>query len=165
MDYQISIHSLYICVKDMERAVRFYEEFLGQKADTHDPVFSVFSIGGFRYCLFQPDLMGETAVWGDNCLPSFETNNIESVRKKVIEMGRPIVFPLKQIGDNLVFEFTDSEGNDIEVYSPQAQEPLLLESGTTQCPCKRVKCPRHGKCTECMEHHSTKKRPPYCKRK
>lgn len=41
---------------------------------------------------------------------------------------------------------------------------MTLESGTETCPCKRVKCERHGDCAACTEHHSTKKHPPYCKR-
>lgn len=113
---KLTIHSLYICVKDMRRALAFYEEFLGLKPETADAVFSVFSIEGFRYCLFQPALVNEYAVWGDSCLPSFETDDIQAALKKVTEMGRPIVFPLKRIGENMVFEFTDTEGNDIEVY-------------------------------------------------
>lgn len=41
---------------------------------------------------------------------------------------------------------------------------MLLENGTDTCTCKRIKCERHGKCAECMEHHEKKKHPPYCKR-
>jgi hypothetical protein len=36
---------------------------------------------------------------------------------------------------------------------------------TNECPCKRKNCERHGKCEECMEHHKTHKREPYCVRK
>jgi hypothetical protein len=33
------------------------------------------------------------------------------------------------------------------------------------CPCKKLKCERHGNCDACREHHLTKKRyPPYCDR-
>ena len=31
MDLAFKINSLYICVKDMERAIGFYEKLLGQK--------------------------------------------------------------------------------------------------------------------------------------
>ncbi len=33
------------------------------------------------------------------------------------------------------------------------------------CPCKRVKCKRFGKCDECREHHEGKRLPPYCEQK
>lgn len=166
MSPKFTINSLYICVKDMERALHFYGEFLGQKPEAADEVFSVFNIGGFRYCLFEPAKVKESVVWGDSCLPSFETDDIDAAMAKVEQLGCPIVFPLKQIGSNLVFEFTDTEGNDIEVFSlvGKGNGKMILESGSEECPCKRVKCERRGKCAECLEHHKTMKNPPYCKR-
>lgn len=42
----------------------------------------------------------------------------------------------------------------------------MLENGLEICSCKRTKCPRHGKCDECIEYHKENKRyPPQCKRK
>jgi len=33
------------------------------------------------------------------------------------------------------------------------------------CPCKMLKCPRHGNCRECVEDHVAKgKKPPACLR-
>lgn len=33
------------------------------------------------------------------------------------------------------------------------------------CPCKRIKCERHGQCEACREHHMLKKKTlPYCER-
>ena len=41
----------------------------------------------------------------------------------------------------------------------------MLENGSNICNCKRKKCERHGKCSECIEHHKGYKRLPlpYCK--
>jgi hypothetical protein len=40
-----------------------------------------------------------------------------------------------------------------------------MEEEKIECPCKRVKCVRHGHCEECREHHMTvKKNSPYCDR-
>ena len=35
------------------------------------------------------------------------------------------------------------------------------------CPCKKKKCERHGKCDECRKHHTSSKhqRPVYCERR
>ncbi|MDP4177168.1 MAG: hypothetical protein Q8900_02355 [Bacillota bacterium] len=41
----------------------------------------------------------------------------------------------------------------------------MLENGLEKCSCKKKKCERHGKCTECIEFHKTNKYEPYCKRK
>lgn len=32
-----------------------------------------------------------------------------------------------------------------------------MKDQTTDCPCKRVKCPRHGDCNACKAHHLTEK--------
>lgn len=32
------------------------------------------------------------------------------------------------------------------------------------CPCKRIKCERHGNCKACREHHKNKKMPNACDR-
>ena len=32
------------------------------------------------------------------------------------------------------------------------------------CPCKRTKCSRHGRCDQCLRHHDNKRYPAACKR-
>ncbi len=32
------------------------------------------------------------------------------------------------------------------------------------CVCPKIKCERHGKCSECIEHHKTSKYKVYCRR-
>jgi len=43
----------------------------------------------------------------------------------------------------------------------------MPNKGLAECPCVRKRCPRFGKCDECVRHHLTHKRYPlpYCKRK
>lgn len=116
MGLTLTLNSLYICVKDMDRAVNFYEQFLEQKVEEKDDIFSVFNVNGFRFCLFNNSKVNEDVTWGDNCLPSFEVNNMEILLKKLETLNAEIVFPLTKINKNKVLEFKDSEGNDIEVY-------------------------------------------------
>ncbi|KYH34253.1 hypothetical protein CLTEP_18280 [Clostridium tepidiprofundi DSM 19306] len=42
MRLELTLNSLYICVKDMNRAINFYEQFFEQKVDKKDDIFSVF---------------------------------------------------------------------------------------------------------------------------
>lgn len=79
-------------------------------------VFSVFNINGFRFCLFNNSKMQEQVNWGENCLPSFEVNDISKLINRLEILNAKLVFPLTKINDNLVLEFKDTEGNDIEVY-------------------------------------------------
>ena len=118
MNLTFTIKSLYVCVKDMKRAIDFYEKLLGQKVTERDSIYSVFDINGFRYGLFANHEMNEKKVWGNNCLPSFAVNDIDLIQKRLKELNCPIVFPLTIIGKNNVLEFTDSEGNDIEITCP-----------------------------------------------
>ena len=32
------------------------------------------------------------------------------------------------------------------------------------CPCPKKKCPRFGKCKECIEYHKKRNQLPYCER-
>ncbi|KHD16129.1 VOC family protein [Clostridium butyricum] len=116
MELELKLNSLYICVKNMERAINFYEEFFKQKVGIKDEIFSVFDLNGFRFCLFNNAKVNEEVFWGDNCIPSFEVNNIEKLTERLIELKAEIVFPLTKIKNNFVLEFKDSEGNDIEIY-------------------------------------------------
>ena len=46
------ITSLYLCVKDMKRAIKFYEKFFEQSVTKEDDIYSIFDINGFRLGLF-----------------------------------------------------------------------------------------------------------------
>lgn len=113
-----TIKSLYLCVKDMERAISFYQGFFEQPVTERSTVYSVFDIQGFRLGLFAYELTGESHVFGNNCLPSIEVENLEVLREKLRD--KKIVFELTQIGSNWVSEFEDSEGNHVELTTPIA---------------------------------------------
>ena len=110
------ITSLYICVKDMERAIRFYERFFDRPVTEKDSVYSVFDINGFRFGLFDYQTMNEDHTYGSNCLPSIGFEDVHALKSKLED--KEICFPLTQIRGNWVAEFVDSEGNHIEVTAP-----------------------------------------------
>lgn len=110
------IKSLYLCVKDMDRAILFYEELFGQSVMTKDRVYSIFNINGFRLGLFAYEEVNEPHTYGTNCLPSIEVENLDCL-KHILNKVK-IVFPLTRINDNWVAEFEDSEGNHLEITAP-----------------------------------------------
>jgi predicted enzyme related to lactoylglutathione lyase len=118
MNLKIEIKSLYVCVRDMQRAIKFYESLLGQEITEKDDIYSMFDINGFRYGLFANEKMNEPKVWGNNCLPSFEVSDIHLIQEKLNELNCTITFPLTIIDCNKVLEFIDSEGNVIEITCP-----------------------------------------------
>lgn len=108
-----NIGSLYLCVEDMKRAIRFYENFFEQTVTECDDIYSVFDIDGFRLGLFAYRKMNEEHTWGSNCLPSINVENIDILKQKISNLE--LCFPLTKIGKNWVVEFIDSEGNHIEL--------------------------------------------------
>ena len=119
----MQLNSAYVCVKDMDRAVKFYEKFLEQKVDKRDYVLSLFIFKGFRLLLFDYKKAGEKVAFGDNCLLSFEVESINKLKEKLDNLGAKIIYPITKIGDNWVLEFQDTEGNDVEVYSKENLSP------------------------------------------
>lgn len=108
-----SIGSLYICVKDMDRAIKFYEDFFEQPVTERGDTYSVFTVNGFRFGLFAYKTVNEKHTFGSNCLPSISVENPDILNAKI--KGKEICFPLTEIGKNWVVEFVDSEGNHIEM--------------------------------------------------
>ena len=110
------LKSLYLCVEDMQRAVAFYESFLQQDVTVYDDIYSVFDIDGFRLGLFAFKKVDETHVYGSNCLPSIDVENLDVLKNKIKNLK--LCFPLTKINNNWVVEFIDSEGNHIELTAP-----------------------------------------------
>ena len=110
------IKSLYLCVKNMERAIRFYENFFEKEVTIKNEIYSVFDINGFRLGLFAFEKMNENHSFGSSCLPSIDVTDLEILKNKIEDLE--LCFPLTQINTNWVVEFIDSEGNHIELTAP-----------------------------------------------
>ena len=113
------IDSLYIIVDDLERAIAFYEDFFEQKILNKSELGGYFDINGFRFHLFAYKKVKESHSYGSNCLPSICFKSLEELNRKISD--KKICFPLTKIGKNWVAEFVDSEGNHIEVYTPDKE--------------------------------------------
>ena len=112
----IRINSLYICVKDMNRAIKFYEALFEQAVTERDEIYSVFEVNGFRFGLFAFEKMNEPHTYGNNCLPSVSLDSLDVLKAKL--EGKEICFPMTTIGNNWVAEILDSEGNRVELTAP-----------------------------------------------
>ncbi len=111
-----AINSMYLCVRDMDRAIAFYEEFFEQPVSERSEIYSVFDVSGFRLGLFAYERMNESHTFGSNSLPSVSVDSLETLKRKL--EGKKTVFELTKIGANWVSEFEDSEGNHIELTAP-----------------------------------------------
>lgn len=113
---EFHIKSLYLCVKNMERAIKFYEELFERKVTEKDDIYSVFDVNGFRLGLFAFEKTDEPHTFGSNCLPSISVESLECLKEKL--NGKEICFPITKIGSNWVAKFADPEGNHIEMTAP-----------------------------------------------
>ena len=113
---KVRMRAMYICVKDMPRAIAFYEGLLDKKVSKRDDVYSVFKLMGMRFGLFAYEKKNEPHEFGSNCLPSIELCDKELLLHKI--EGQEVCFPLTQIGSNWVVEIVDSEGNHVEITAP-----------------------------------------------
>jgi predicted enzyme related to lactoylglutathione lyase len=111
------LESAYISVENIDRAINFYEWFLKRKATKKGDSLYLYNLDTFRLFLFDHNNEDEEIKYGDNCLLSFEVEDAKKTEEQIRKRGLKIVFPLKKILNNLVFEFEDPEGNHIEVFS------------------------------------------------
>lgn len=102
----------------MKRAISFYEKLFNKKVDVFDERFSIFKIEGFSFGLFDPKKDDEKFTLGNNIIPDIEVKDIDKEYSKIKDMGAKIVLePKTHVNRLKLFQFQDSEGNIIEIYS------------------------------------------------
>lgn len=118
------IRDFYYNVKDMNRAIKFYTEALGmQKAYSHE-YWTTMQIGAASIGLHWTE-GGDVPLTprdshGQHCggTVTFESDSIETDRKKIEEAGGKILGESKQAwGHMLTFE--DLDGNVLKLMKPQ----------------------------------------------
>lgn len=113
----MKINSLYVSVFDMDRAIRFYADHIFKKPPKNQSQrFSVFDIGGFQFCLFNPEVVKETHVVGNNCIPTIEVENVRALYEEMKQKEAKIILELHNVEDYHLFQLKDSEDNILEFY-------------------------------------------------
>ncbi len=112
---------VYMSVKNMDRAIKFYEDLLGTKVKHREgKTWADFDVGsGFYFGLINPKIISEKRIVGNNAIPVFFADNIDVVFRKIKKHKVKIIFPPEDL------EFTDypyrclqcedTEGNIIEI--------------------------------------------------
>lgn len=110
------IGSIYLSVKDMDRAIDFYENILNKKVSSENERMSSFDFGDFSLLLYNPEVDGEEIEFGNNTIINFEVENIEEIKSFIESKNCEIIMPLEKIETFLIFQCKDLEGNVIEFY-------------------------------------------------
>jgi len=74
------LESAYLSVENMERALEFFDWFLKRKAIKKGRSLNMYDIDGFRLFLFDHAKENENVRYGDNCLLSFEVEDVKKQR-------------------------------------------------------------------------------------
>jgi predicted enzyme related to lactoylglutathione lyase len=110
------IKALYITVKDMSRAVKFYEDIFGVKASSRGKRMSRFDFENFTFLLYDPSKDGGTVSFGENVVPCIEVKDLNEILQLVKSKGCRIGIQPKRVENYIYFQAKDTEGNIIEFY-------------------------------------------------
>ena len=111
----------YVSVKNMDRAISFYEDLFGQKvAHREENQWADFDMGnGCFFGLIDPKIIDEKRIIGNNSIPVFFTDDVDAMFEKVKKHETKITFPPKDLAFTTYryycFECEDTEGNLIEI--------------------------------------------------
>ncbi|MCK5413551.1 MAG: hypothetical protein KAI57_04225 [Candidatus Pacebacteria bacterium] len=110
------IKAIYLSVKNMKRAVEFYEEIFDIKVSLFDKRMSSFNFENISLLLFDPEIDGEKCLIGNNIVPNIEVDDINKMFQFIKTKKCEVVMPLKKINEYLIFQAKDTENNIIEFY-------------------------------------------------
>lgn len=110
------VNAIYVAVKDMDRAVGFYESVFDTEVSSKDERMSSFVFDNFTFLLFDHKVECEEVLFGNNAIPNIEVGDINLMLESIKDKGCEIVMELDTIGDYVIFQAKDTEGNIIEFY-------------------------------------------------
>ncbi|MDI6736936.1 MAG: VOC family protein [Nanoarchaeota archaeon] len=112
---------MYVSVKDMKRAIDFYEDLLGIKTTQREGnTWADFDLGrGFYLGLINPKVISNKRIAGNNAIPVFWADNVDALFKKVKKhrvniISNPENLPFTGYPYRC-FQCKDTEGNIIEI--------------------------------------------------
>ncbi len=112
---------VYVSVKDMNRAIKFYEDVLGTKIKNREnDTWTDFDLGkGFYFGLINPKIISSKRAVGNNTIPVFYTNDVDAIYEKIKKYKVKIIFPPENLKFTnypyRCFQCEDTEGNLIEI--------------------------------------------------
>ncbi len=113
------IASVWVPVQDMDRAVGFYEDTLGLKVDRQDDDWAEVDANGVMVGLNARE--GEGARADGGAVISFQPEGgIEEAKASLEESGVDFPSEISEHPWGRIATFKDSEGNDLQLYSPPA---------------------------------------------
>lgn len=111
----LQLTAIYLAVKDMDRAVRFYEKILGKKVDVKDKRMSQFNLDNIVFLLYDPAQDKGEVTYGENAVVCFQVEDLQAMYKLIKKENCPTT-EIKTIDNYAYFQAKDPEGNIVEFY-------------------------------------------------
>jgi len=117
---KVKLDHVYVSVKNMDRAIKFYEDLFGIKiSHREENTWADFDNGGFYFGLINPKIISKKRLVGNNSIPVLWAESIAEVYKKVKKWKCKITFKPQNLKFTdypyRCFQFKDTEGNLIEI--------------------------------------------------
>jgi len=110
------IKAIYVAVKDMDKAVKFYEDIFDVQASFKDDRMSSFEFENITFLLYNPKSDNEAISMGNNVVPNIQVEDINKMLELIKSKNCKIILPLVKVGKYNLFQTEDTEGNIIEFY-------------------------------------------------
>lgn len=110
------VANVWLPVKDMDRAVGFYRDVLGLELSMQSPEWSELDANGLSIGLNAREAAGASADGG--AVLTFRTDDIEAEMTGLQGKGAQFSGGVSSYEWGSVAPFKDSEGNDLQLYSP-----------------------------------------------
>ena len=112
-------NTVYLCVKDLDRAIKFWEAVLGKKVkNRYKTRWADFGEKEFNFGLYNPAFDGQTYKKGDNVIVNFYTNNVKKEHARIKKLKPKQITEIQRVNFMFPYDyfmFIDLDGNLIEV--------------------------------------------------
>lgn len=119
----MKLRNLYVLVKDTDRAIKFYTDILGFELHRKQDRYSILKLDDFWFGLLNESFEKNNVIRGNNCIPVFKVKDVEKEFARLKDAG--VNLNQKEISilpDVKLFQFTDTEGNILEMYEEQEED-------------------------------------------
>jgi len=115
------LDALYVVVRDMGGARRFYEALFDRAPKLVDDRFSWFDLGGVLFGLLNAEALGEPVdssglVYGNNCVANIRVDSVDAEHERIGKLKPPELTEVQTTGPYRLFQVQDPDGNRVEFY-------------------------------------------------
>ena len=114
-----TLAAVWVPVNDMKRAVHFYGEVLGLEIQKQGDQWSEATSSGLMIGLNGYEEASRSSAGGGAVITFYPDGSIEEERERLAERGADIEGEISDLPWGRFLPFKDSEGNDLQLFTPK----------------------------------------------